>query len=325
MLISTFFHKNNAVVYSIYKLYNKKFILQRRGVMSKHVDGEYQLKIFNNQHQLVKETLIPNLTGNLALDYKRGLNSMFAGEPIPDIIIHKIWAGKNEYGKISRLDLPLINELKEFSTNLPETQITEVTIAEISLELFNKAKHYACFSNSFHANSEVFQSLEFRTPIDSDNIPTKGLLFSSILIRLASMTAKSSKKSKWIIIYISNEEVCINSIKNNESKVFYRQALERDSILTQDDFIMKVTTIVCYMCIRMSGLDGIIFSGNVGIKSAKVRQLICDKLDWIGLKSSSKANLENKAKFNKKSSMIELFNIIAEPETSMLQQLSERL
>ena len=75
----------------------------------------------------------------------------------------------------------------------------------------------------------------------------------------------------------------------------------------------------------LQGIDGIIFSGELGTNSPQLRQIIIDQLAWLGISLSNKANLENQTKLHKKSSLAQVFSLKDSPHEAMLNQLLERI
>lgn len=106
------------------------------------------------------------------------------------------------------------------------------------------------------------------------------------------------------------------------------------SILTSDEtnakmaseyYVSSISNAITKMGNLLSGIDGVIFTGNEGLTNPLLRELVCNKLEWIGIALSSKSNHENLYKLHRKSSKIQLFTLNSEPESAMLSQLIERL
>jgi acetate kinase len=321
MLILTVFHKKSSIVYSLYKTYQKKFVLQMRGLIDVSNTNEYTWEIFNSQHQKTHDS---SLKIDVAHEnkYSKIAEHLFFNDLNPSIIIHKFSKYDAKDNDILRLDTPLLNTLKQQIEEDRLIDKLEIDLADAIFSKFTQAKHYACFSNSFHAKTEIINSINFDSNTQAP--PSKGLLFSSILLKLGDFTKQSIKKNKWIIIYVSKEELCVNAIKDNSSKVYYNEYLSSNNV-SHNELTDKIIALICQLGTKLNGVNGIIFTGSVGLKSAKLRQIICQNLEWVGIKFSNKLNLENRPKISKKSSNIEVFNILAEPETFMLKQLSERL
>lgn len=75
----------------------------------------------------------------------------------------------------------------------------------------------------------------------------------------------------------------------------------------------------------LQGIDGVIFSGELGASTPLLRQKIINQLEWLGISLSNKANLENQTKLHKKNSLTQVFTLKADPHEAMLNQLFERL
>lgn len=95
--------------------------------------------------------------------------------------------------------------------------------------------------------------------------------------------------------------------------------------LSADFYTSTIANGISKLATELGGLDGVIFSGKLGISNPRLRQLVANKLSWLGLEVVNKANLENQCKLHKKNSNIKMFALAEKPEEAMLQQLFERL
>lgn len=95
--------------------------------------------------------------------------------------------------------------------------------------------------------------------------------------------------------------------------------------LAIDYYVHELCQIIAGAGNLLQGIDGIIFSGELGTNSPQLRQIIIDQLAWLGISLSNKANLENQTKLHKKSSLAQVFSLKDSPHEAMLNQLLERI
>jgi acetate kinase len=57
-------------------------------------------------------------------------------------------------------------------------------------------------------------------------------------------------------------------------------------------FTFEVAKAVCGMACTLGGIECLVFAGGIGEHAAKVRAMICTRLDWLGLELDPKANDE---------------------------------
>lgn len=91
-----------------------------------------------------------------------------------------------------------------------------------------------------------------------------------------------------------------------------------------DYYTTQITNKISNLIVQMGGLNGIIFSGELGNNSPKLRELICNKLNYFDINLNHKANSDNTTKISRKSSAIELFTMESDAHATMINQLYER-
>ena len=64
----------------------------------------------------------------------------------------------------------------------------------------------------------------------------------------------------------------------------------------------------------LGGLDTIVFTAGIGENSSTVRQLICDRLGWMGVELDAEANRANAAKISRPEAAIEVLVIATNEE-----------
>ena len=63
-------------------------------------------------------------------------------------------------------------------------------------------------------------------------------------------------------------------------------------------FCYRAVTTLAGLVASLGGLDAIVFTAGIGENSARVRQRICERLDWLGIKLDSDANASSAARIS---------------------------
>jgi acetate kinase len=58
-------------------------------------------------------------------------------------------------------------------------------------------------------------------------------------------------------------------------------------------FVFHVAREVGALCSTLGGIDALVFTGGIGEHAAKIRALVCEKLDWLGIACDAGANERN--------------------------------
>lgn len=388
MFILTFYHQQESIAYTLYKLYNKKFISQLRGLIQLTAVNQLSWQVFNGQNKLTKHIILDNQNMQNGFNYETIFKHSFFHDMNPEIVMHKISVGGFEFSSICRLNQITIEKLTKYIQFAPRLQAAELSLATSSQIVFNNAKHYACFNDEFHNTIEEIPNLFLsEQPAKLTKIKhqgTNGLIFSRIADKIPDLADKKMGKGKWIIVFIDNYQTTLCAIKNSKSRnctsseIYHELPSFQHSELVDLDYLQTVAQIneinvativdkfarnnlnqqtaykfnnllellessddqdnriiaklaeqisqaVCKQGTLLHGINGIIFTGEIGQKQAKLRQMICNHLAWVGINISNKSNLENQTIISKKDSQIQIFTLPSEPEQAMLKQLSERL
>jgi acetate kinase len=64
--------------------------------------------------------------------------------------------------------------------------------------------------------------------------------------------------------------------------------------LAVDYFVLRVAREIAALTATLGGLDALVFTAGIGEHSPEVRRRICDRLGWLGIKLSEKANAAGK-------------------------------
>jgi acetate kinase len=90
-------------------------------------------------------------------------------------------------------------------------------------------------------------------------------------------------------------------------------------------FTFRVAREVAAMANTQGGLECLVFTGGIGEHSSEVRQQICDRLQWLGLRLDNSANDQNSEQINTENSSVEIRVIPTSEETTIARHCSETL
>ena len=131
---------------------------------------------------------------------------------------------------------------------------------------------------------------------------------------------------------INPAEILNQALESNLTNLVNRATSSLEELLNSSPAQLAISYYINALCQiitgagnLLQGIDGIIFSGELGTNSPKLRQTIVDQLAWLGISLSNKANLENQTKLHKKSSLAQVFSLKDAPHEAMLNQLLERI
>lgn len=80
-------------------------------------------------------------------------------------------------------------------------------------------------------------------------------------------------------------------------------------------FIFRVAADVAMMANTLGGLDGLVFTGGIGEHAAEIRQQICDRLAWLGVRLDSAANAKALQRIAAADSQVDVLVIPTSEET----------
>jgi acetate kinase len=96
---------------------------------------------------------------------------------------------------------------------------------------------------------------------------------------------------------------------------------DRRAVEAIDLFAFEAAKAVCAMALTLEGLDCLVFTGGIGEHAAKVRNLICHRLRWLGLELDPKANDGDANLISSGSSTVEIRVIATSEETTIARHV----
>jgi len=90
-----------------------------------------------------------------------------------------------------------------------------------------------------------------------------------------------------------------------------------------DLFAYRAVREIGSLVAALEGLDLLVFTGGIGEHSAKVRQQICDRLGWVGVRIDPGTNHVNAAEISSPDSSVSVHIITADEELSIARSARE--
>jgi acetate kinase len=87
-----------------------------------------------------------------------------------------------------------------------------------------------------------------------------------------------------------------------------------------DLFTFRVAREVAAMATTLGGLECLVFTGGIGEHSQEIRQQICDRLQWLGVRMDQSANDQAKQSVGAANSEVDILIIPTSEETTMARQ-----
>jgi acetate kinase len=82
-------------------------------------------------------------------------------------------------------------------------------------------------------------------------------------------------------------------------------------------FIYRIATEAGGLVSALGGLDGLVFTGGIGEHSAPIRQAVCDRLAWLGIRLDPEANIDHAGLISASDSPVSVW-VIPTDEESMI-------
>ena len=239
-----------------------------------------------------------------------------------DVIINHITHGGDEYSDIVLLHNNTLKTLAKYEQLAPLSQPQSLSIAKYFMQWLPKAKHYACFDTAFHHQlvAKSFKNSKVK------HYGSHGLAYQYLSSRLPAIVDSKIAKKYWVMVYWGADNVSICAIKNGKPITTTFESSTTDinnkSPLkhTQESLCAEIAGQIARIATLAGGLSGIVFSGDVGIRNVEARSGVIERLEWLGIGISKKANNANKIKIYKKESTTKILVIPANEEQAMIDQ-----
>ena len=85
-------------------------------------------------------------------------------------------------------------------------------------------------------------------------------------------------------------------------------------------FVFRVAAEVAVMANSLGGLDGLVFTGGIGEHAPEIRQQICDRLRWLGVRLDASANTSGQQNIAAPDSKVDVLVIATSEETTIARQ-----
>jgi acetate kinase len=91
-----------------------------------------------------------------------------------------------------------------------------------------------------------------------------------------------------------------------------------------DVFVYRVCLELAAMCAALEGLDALVFTAGIGEHAPHIRQLICDRLRWLGLELDARANARGEQRINTPASVVSVL-VVPTNEELMIARHTARI
>ena len=142
-----------------------------------------------------------------------------------------------------------------------------------------------------------------------------------------------------VLLYLQQQGMSLNDLEHmlyQESGLLGVSGLSADMrvLLASDDpraaeaielFTFRVAREVAAMANTLGGLECLVFTGGIGEHSAEIRQQICERLQWLGVRIDHSANGKASECINAENSRVDVRVIPTSEETMIARHCSEIL
>jgi len=157
------------------------------------------------------------------------------------------------------------------------------------------------------------------TPLDGVMMGTRcGTIDPGILLYLQRERGMSAEELEQLL-YHKSGLLGVSSVSGEMRKLL--SSSDRRAVEAIDLFAFEAAKAVCAMALTLEGLDCLVFTGGIGEHAAKVRNLICHRLRWLGLELDPKANDGDADLISSGSSTVEIRVIATSEETTIARHV----
>jgi len=92
---------------------------------------------------------------------------------------------------------------------------------------------------------------------------------------------------------------------------------EKSALEAMDLFTFRVAAEVAVMANTLAGLECLVFTGGIGEHAGEIRQCICDRLAWLGVRLDIDANQQTRQSIASRDSKVDVLVIPTSEETTI--------
>ena len=145
------------------------------------------------------------------------------------------------------------------------------------------------------------------TPLDGIPMGTRSGAVDPGVVLYLLQHEKMEAKAVEHLLYEKSGLLGVSGISNDMRKLLSSDRAEaREAI---ELFVYQVQREIGSLAAALRGLDGLVFTGGIGEKSAEIRARACDGVRWLGVDLDSKANDQGQNRISKKNAKIAVFAI----------------
>ncbi|KWV60627.1 acetate kinase [Bradyrhizobium macuxiense] len=161
------------------------------------------------------------------------------------------------------------------------------------------------------------------TPLDGLVMGTRcGTIDPGVLLYLLQEEKMSAEKVQHLL-YEKSGLLGVSGVSADmRALLASREAAARDAV---ELFTFRVAAGVAVMANSLAGLDALVFTGGIGEHAAEIRQQICDRLAWLGVRLDATANAKAQQHIAAADSQVDVLVIPTSEETSIARHCAALL
>jgi acetate kinase len=153
------------------------------------------------------------------------------------------------------------------------------------------------------------------TPLDGLMMGTRcGAIDPGVLLYLLQEEKMSANEVQHLLYERSGLLGVSNVSADMRALLVSRETAAREAI---DLFTFRVAAEVAVMANTLAGLDRLVFTGGIGEHAAEIRQQICDRLAWLGVRLDAAANTTGQQRIATADSRVDVLVIATSEETTI--------
>lgn len=175
-------------------------------------------------------------------------------------------------------------------------QYNSIHVNKNDMKLITLQLGSGCSATAIHNNEPITSSMGF-TPLEGLIMSTRcGTIDCNIVLYLQRELHMSIDEIESLLYHKSGLLGITNGYSNDMQKILESSNTNQLCQLAVDMFVNRVIqTIGSYTAI-LNGCDSICFGGGIGENSSQIRELICHKLQWLGVELDTNINNQHEYK-----------------------------
>jgi acetate kinase len=172
------------------------------------------------------------------------------------------------------------------------------------------------------AGKSIDSSLGF-TALDGLPMGTRpGQLDAGIVLHLITEKAMSPKEVEHLLYHDCGLKG-LSGISNDVRDLL--ASSDPRAKLALDYFAYRIALFTGMLATALGGIDGLVFTAGIGENAPAIRQAVADKLSWLGLELSERANAESDLRISRKRSRVACYVVPTDEELMIARHTLRKL